>query len=148
MKKKIRVMIILLISIVIIDQISKILIINFLKEPIGNDYLKFEIVNNTGMAFGFNSGNTKNIFLTIFVLAIVLTFVKNQIERIDMKTTIVIGMVLGGAVSNLVDRIFRKGIIDFIKIYKIPTFNVADIAIVIGWILIIIFLIDYSRKTR
>ncbi len=148
MKKKIRVMIILLISIVIIDQISKILIINFLKEPIGNDYLKLEIVNNTGMAFGFNSGNTKNIFLTIFVLAIVLTFVKNQIERIDMKTTIVIGMVLGGAVSNLVDRIFRKGIIDFIKIYKIPTFNVADIAIVIGWILIIIFLIDYSRKTR
>ena len=148
MKKKIRVMIILLISIVIIDQISKILIINFLKEPIGNDYLKLEIVNNTGMAFGFNSGNTKNIFLTIFVLAIVLTFVKNQIERIDMKTTIVIGMVLGGAVSNLVDRIFRKGIIDFIKIYKIPTFNVADIAIVIGWILIIIFLTDYSRKTR
>lgn len=148
MKKKIRVMIILLISIVIIDQISKILIINFLKEPIGNDYLKLEIVNNTGMAFGFNSGNTKNIFLTIFVLVIVLTFVKNQIERIDMKTTIVIGMVLGGAVSNLVDRIFRKGIIDFIKIYKIPTFNVADIAIVIGWILIIIFLIDYSRKTR
>lgn len=148
MKKKIKVMIILLISIVIIDQISKILIINFLKEPIGNDYLKLEIVNNTGMAFGFNSGNTKNIFLTIFVLAIVLTFVKNQIERIDMKTTIVIGMVLGGAVSNLVDRIFRKGIIDFIKIYKIPTFNVADIAIVIGWILIIIFLIDYSRKTR
>ena len=148
MKKKIRVMIILLISIVIIDQISKILIINFLKEPIGNDYLKLEIVNNTGMAFGFNSGNTKNIFLTIFVLAIVLTFVKNQIERIDMKTTIVIGMVLGGAVSNLVDRIFRKGIIDFINIYKIPTFNVADIAIVIGWILIIIFLIDYSRKTR
>ena len=148
MKKKIRVMIILLISIVIIDQISKILIINFLKEPIGNDYLKLEIVNNTGMAFGFNSGNTKNIFLTIFVLAIVLTFVKNQIERTDMKTTIVIGMVLGGAVSNLVDRIFRKGIIDFIKIYKIPTFNVADIAIVIGWILIIIFLIDYSRKTR
>lgn len=148
MKKKIGVMIILLISIVIIDQISKILIINFLKEPIGNDYLKLEIVNNTGMAFGFNSGNTKNIFLTIFVLAIVLTFVKNQIERIDMKTTIVIGMVLGGAVSNLADRIFRKGIIDFIKIYKIPTFNVADIAIVIGWILIIIFLIDYSRKTR
>ena len=148
MKKKIRVMIILLISIVIIDQISKILIINFLKEPIGNDYLKLEIVNNTGMAFGFNSGNTKNIFLTIFVLAIVLTFVKNQIERIDMKTNIVIGMVLGGAVSNLADRIFRKGIIDFIKIYKIPTFNVADIAIVIGWILIIIFLIDYSRKTR
>lgn len=148
MKKKIRVMIILLISIVIIDQISKILIINFLKEPIGNDWLKLEIVNNTGMAFGFNSGNTKNIFLTIFVLAIVLTFVKNQIERIDMKTNIVIGMVLGGAVSNLADRIFRKGIIDFIKIYKIPTFNVADIAIVIGWILIIIFLIDYSRKTR
>lgn len=148
MKKKIRVMIILLISIVIIDQISKILIINFLKEPIGNDYLKLEIVNNTGMAFGFNSGNTKNIFLTIFVLAIVLTFVKNQIERIDMKTTVVIGMVLGGAVSNLIDRIFREGIIDFIKIYKIPTFNVADIAIVVGWILIIIFLIDYSRKTR
>ena len=105
-----------------------------------------EIVHNTGMAFGFNDGNIKNIFLTIFVLLIVLNFVKNQIERIDNKTTIALSLVIAGGISNLIDRIFRGFVIDFIKIYKIPNFNFADICIVLGWGFLIVFLIDYTKK--
>lgn len=147
MKNKIVKIIVIIVTIIIfIDQTSKILVSNLLSETIGNDFFKLEIVRNTGMAFGFNDGNIKNIFISIFVLAIVISFVKNQLERIDKKTGIAIAMAIGGAISNLIDRIFRGGVLDFIKIYKIPNFNLADFFIVVGWILIIIFLIDFSRK--
>ena len=147
MKNKTVKMIVIIVAIIIlVDQASKLLVSNLLTETIGNDFFKLEIANNTGMAFGFNDGNIKNIFISIFVLVIVITFIKNQLERIDKKTAIVIAMALGGAISNLIDRIFRGSVLDFIKIYKIPNFNLADMFIVIGWILIIIFLIDFSRK--
>ena len=147
MKNKTVKMIVIIVAIIIlVDQESKLLVSNLLTETIGNDFFKLEIANNTGMAFGFNDGNIKNIFISIFVLVIVISFIKNQLERIDKKTAIVIAMALGGAISNLIDRIFRGSVLDFIKIYKIPNFNLADMFIVIGWILIIIFLIDFSRK--
>lgn len=144
--KVVKGLIIVVIILIVIDQISKILVTNYLQESVGNEYFKLEIIKNTGMAFGFNDGNIKNILLTIFVLAIVINFVKNQIERIDNKTMIAISLVLSGGISNLIDRFFRGGVLDFIKIYKFPIFNVADICVVIGWILLVIFLIDFSRR--
>lgn len=147
MKNKIiKLIVIISVILILLDQTSKILVSNFVKEPIGNDYLKIEVVSNTGMAFGFNKGNIKNIIIAIFILAIVIKFIRDQIDRLDKKTAVAISMVLGGAISNLIDRFFRGGVLDFIKISKIPNFNLADFSIVIGWILIIIFLIDFSRK--
>ena len=147
MKNKTKKMLIIItICLIIIDQFIKIIAIKSLTDPIGNDFLGLEIVHNTGMAFGFNDGNIKNIFLTIFVLLIVLNFVKNQIERIDNKTTIALSLVIAGGISHLIDRIFRGFVIDFIKIYKIPNFNFADICIVLGWGFLIVFLIDYTKK--
>ena len=144
--KIVRSLIIIITILIVIDQLSKFLIIFLVPEGIGNDYLKIETVKNTGMAFGFNEGNVRNIFLTIFVLAIVINFIKNQLERLDKKTIITLSLVLAGGISNLIDRFFRGGVLDFIKIYKFPTFNIADLYVIIGWVLLIIFLIDFSKK--
>ncbi len=147
MKNKIvRGLLIIVITLIVIDQVSKILVSNFLKEPVGNEFVGLEIVTNTGMAFGFNEGNIKNILLTIFVLIIIIRFVKNQIERIDTKTMVAISLVLAGGIGNLIDRFFRGGVLDFIKLYKIPIFNLSDVFVVLGWILLVIFIIDFTRK--
>lgn len=148
MKNKIIKLIVILVAIlVILDQASKLLVGNLVTEPIGNDTLKIEIISNTGLAFGFNDGsNVKNIFIMLFVLFIVIKFVKDQIELIDTKTAVALSMVLAGGLSNLIDRIFRGAVLDFIKIFKFPIFNIADILVVVGAILLIIFLVIFTRK--
>ena len=147
MKNKIvKIIIIVVIGLIIIDQLTKFLITKYIVESVGNDFIKIEVVSNTGMAFGFNSGNKKNIFVSSIVLIIVICFIKNQLERIDTKTGIALASILAGGISNLLDRFFRGSVLDFIKIYKFPIFNIADICVVLGWVLLIVFLIQYSRK--
>lgn len=144
--KVIKILVIATILLIMIDQASKLMARNLLGENvIGNDDLGLGIVFNTGMALGFYDGNAKNIVLTSFILIIVCTFIKNQIERIDVKTAFALSLVVAGGVSNLVDRIFRKGVLDFIKSFGVA-FNLADIFVIVGWILLVKFLIDYQKE--
>ena len=146
--KMLKIAIIVCVIIIAIDQLSKVLISNFVPETVGNEYFSIEITKNTGMAFGFNSGNTKNIVLSTFVIFIMITFIKNQRNQLDEKTLVAISMVVGGGISNIIDRIFRGGVFDFIKILFIPNFNVADLCICTGWLLLVIFLVIYTRKVE
>ena len=145
-KKLLTIVITLCIVIIAIDQFSKFLVTKYVPEKIGNDYFAIEITENTGMAFGFNSGNTRNIILSLFVVFIIISFIKNQREQLGTKELIAISMALGGGISNIIDRFFRGGILDFIKILFIPNFNIADLCVCTGWVLIVIFLIIYTRK--
>ena len=134
--KTIKLLVIVVTILIIIDQTSKILVNNVLNgESIGNDNLGIIITSNTGMAFGFNDGNGKNIFLSICILAVIFSFIKNQLERIDTKTAVALSFAISGGISNLIDRIFRGGVFDFIRVFTI-TFNLADVLIVLGLSLI------------
>ena len=113
---------------------------------VGREFIKIEIAENQGIAFGINSGNNKNIIITIIVLIIIINFIRNQIERIDTKTNISVSMILAGGISNLIDRIFRGYIVDFISLNNFAIFNIADMFIVIGWILLIIFIIKFAKE--
>ena len=145
-KKVLKIVITVCIIIIAIDQLSKFLITQFIPSTVGNEYFGIEITENTGMAFGFNSGNTKNIFLSLIVIFIIISFIRNQREQLEPKVLVAISMALGGGISNIIDRIFRGGVLDFIKILFIPNFNIADLCICIGWILIVVFLIIYTKK--
>lgn len=146
-KKKIFLIIIIVLLIIIVDQITKYNVQNkYFEQDIKKGFFSIEVTQNTGLAFGFNDGNVKNIGLSIFALIIILNFVIKQFERIDYKTAVSIAFILGGGLGNLIDRFFRGSVLDFIKIYKIPNFNVADFFVVVGWILLVIFLIIYTRN--
>ena len=133
------------IVIVIIDQLSKILIINK-KIPVIPNFLEFNYTQNTGGAFGIGRINFILIISIIIIIVIIVFLIK---ENTKITNYIPFVLLLSGSIGNLIDRIFRGYVIDFIdvNIFNFPNFNIADICIVLGIILLIINIIkDGSKK--
>ena len=79
----------------------------------------------------------------------IVRFVSAQIDKLDKFTQISLSLVLAGGISNLLDRIIRGFVVDYINIkdfFQFPIFNLADICIVCGWIAFIVLTIKYMRK--
>ena len=108
--------------------------------------ITIEFIKNKGVAFGINQGNTKNIVITLLIICFILNYVKNQIKYIDEKTSFSLSLILAGGISNLIDRIIKGGVVDFISIKNFAIINVADFYIVFGLFLFIIFFIINIRK--
>lgn len=158
--------IIFLVSIIvfIVDIISKILVSNFMLEDqsikIINNFLYLTYAKNTGIAFSFLEGNMLFIIsMTLIIVVLLIKYVYNK--KLDLKEKISYGLVLGGAIGNLFDRIVYGYVIDFIDVYifgyDYPIFNVADSCVVVGIILILLLSFKSegsekdevnSRKTR
>lgn len=142
----------LILVLIIIDQVTKFLIIKDgvkFKELVP-DLLNLEYVENTGGAFGVAQGNIGTFIISnIVVLGIIIRFMFIQKDRIDLKTNIMLCFVLSGGISNLIDRIFRGFVVDFIEIIPIinfPKFNFADVYIVLGWVFLALFFAMYTIK--
>lgn len=147
LSKKIIIMAVLIIVLMIgLDQIIKTVVVNKFVEPVGFYLIKINYALNTGIAFGLNEGNNRNIVVTFIILILILNFVINQKDRIDRKTGISLCMITAGGISNLIDRFVYKGVVDYIDMIGFPIFNLADVYIVVGWILLVVSVISYSTK--
>ena len=93
-------------------------------------------VENSGVAFGIKVGSVWSfIIVNIVILGIIIKFMYSQLQELNNKTIIILSLVLAGGISNLVDRIFRGYVVDFLDITPIinfPVFNFADIMIVVA----------------
>ena len=127
--------------IIFIDQFTKYLMFQNHKIYINKDFLlfKLEFVKNYGAAFNIFSGS--RIFLSFIsiifsILLIYLISRKNPLNSIDLYSY---SFILGGTVGNGIDRISKGFVIDFINLNYInfPVFNIADISINIGFILLL-----------
>ena len=140
------IIIILSIIFLIIDQITKILVVNSLVPGENIEIIKniFSIIytNNTGAAFSILLW--KRIFLivvAILIIGILLYYIKKN--KVDGKLNIIaFSLIIGGSLGNLIDRIVRGYVVDFISIklgsYNFPIFNIADTLIVVGVFLLLI----------
>lgn len=134
--------------IVLMDQLAKLLVINYMTvgqsiHLIG-DFLLITYVRNPGAAFGMLPYNTLFfIIITIVVIGFIIYYYR-LLDHQHRWLRLALALQLGGAVGNLIDRIFRDGyVIDFIN-FTIwpPVFNIADSSLVIG---IAIFIIAFWR---
>jgi len=128
--------------VIFLDQLSKFLIGHFVKSNsvlLIKKVLYLTYVKNFGVAF--NMLNNKRFIIILFsviLLALIYNYMKNF--KNNKRNILAFGLVYGGIIGNLIDRVFLGYVRDFIdfKIINYPVFNIADSAIVIGIILLII----------
>ena len=129
-------------AIVAVDQFTKQLALNTLEgAPITliPRWLAFRLTYNPGGAFGFLHQAPWLFLVAGLVIVVVILVWAGRLE--DPRLITPLGLVLGGGVGNLSDRVFRDlggRVVDFIDLSFWPTFNVADMAIVFGVILIVL----------
>ena len=127
-----------------LDRYSKIKIINNFSENVLyiNDFVNFNLIWNTGIGFGFLSTNSNLIYNSITgVIFIVIVFLIYLILKSKTIDKILFSLILGGALGNAYDRLTYFAVPDFIDIHYKNfhwfTFNIADIFITVGIVLLI-----------
>ena len=130
----------------ILDRISKIKIINHQinnNRVYINEFINFDLIWNTGIGFGLFSSNSSLIYGVIsLIIGIVIIFLIYLMFKSELIDKIIFSIVLGGAVGNFYDRLIYSAVPDFIdfhfKSFHWFTFNIADIFITIGIIMLIL----------
>ena len=132
----------LFLTLVILDQVTKALVINFfnLYDSVALlPMINLTFVVNYGFAFGLlNNPSLNQILVSLVILAIIIYFLYLLIKTQDKIFQLTLTLILAGALGNFIDRIFRGFVIDFIDIYigkyHWPAFNIADSCITVGFI--------------
>ncbi len=135
------------------DQFSKFIIdSNFeysQRVDLLGEFLGLRYVRNTGVGFGLFSGLspiTISVIVSIILFVLISFTIKNK-DEIGGPTQFFIGMIIGGALGNLIDRIRFGYVADFIELFKFPAvFNFSDSFIVIGVILLILSILFKGKK--
>jgi len=135
----------LIFLVVLGDQLSKIWIINnfhlYDSLVIIPGYLSLTFLRNTGAAFSMLAGHPvwwrQSLFVSIAIIALLVLFlVQRKLGRQNPMYTTSLGLIAGGALGNLIDRLAYGSVVDFLDIYigrhHWPAFNVADSAITVG----------------
>ena len=141
LKKRFVFLIVLIV--ICIDQIIKNIVIH---------YNKIDYVLNSGGAFGLleNDGIVITIF-NVLLIACFVFFMLKYYAKLENILKVSFALIIGGGTGNLLDRMFRGNVIDYIdrnKIVKYPLFNIADICIVIGIFLVILYFIKKTIKEQ
>jgi signal peptidase II len=106
---------------------------------------------NSGIAFGINLPIWLQIIGSIIILVILLKlgdqYIFSENKRLFLKP-VLFGIIIGGAIGNLINRILQGYVIDFIVLKPIPVFNIADVGITVGLIGLFIAILINSKKQK
>ena len=148
----------IVISIFIIDRISKIYVIflekkNNISEIFLSKFLNIHLVWNEGIAFGLLSANDSNFYnILTFLIIVIIIILFYMITQSQGLQKYFLFMILGGAIGNVFDRILYKSVPDFIDFHINEfhwfIFNVADIFITIGVICMILTELIANNKNK
>jgi signal peptidase II len=143
-------------AVVLIDQLTKHWAVHRLSggrtvDVVGS--LRFNLTYNSGMAFsrGKGLGPVIGVIALVVIVALLASLRRNG----SILSTVGLGLLIGGAVGNILDRLFRDGngflggtVVDFIDLQWWPVFNVADSAITVGGIILVVGSLIGSKKAR
>jgi signal peptidase II len=145
------------IVVIVLDQLSKGWVVATLGPttmtrfiPVVGDGVRIAYSHNTGVAFSMFEGHPE--ILTVAALLIVagaIYFYATQLPNHRLGIQLIMGLIMGGAFGNLIDRIRLGYVVDFIQVGWFPIFNLADSAITVGAALLMLqFLRDEVAQRR
>jgi signal peptidase II len=130
--------------VVIADQLTKHWAVNELVDRDIDIFwtLRLNLAYNTGMAF--SRGEDLGPIIGVVALVVVVVLLLSLKRQPGRLTDVAVGMIVGGAVGNVIDRLFRQdawfrgGVVDFIDFQWFPIFNIADIGVTVGGALLVL----------
>ena len=143
-----RLALLLVVAVVVLalDVVSKHLAVDRLSDrgpvEVIDGVLHLQLVRNSGAAFGFASGLT--VVLSLVAVSVIVVILRAARALRSAGWAVALGLVLGGAVGNLLDRIFRNPglfrgrVVDFLELPHWPVFNLADSSIISGGVLMVL----------
>jgi len=138
-------------AVVAADQLTKALVNASLQRGEERDLIAgIKLVNtrNSGVAFGQlqDGGTIVGVVIAVALVALLVYFARHAAQRLMWLPT---GMLLGGALGNIVDRVREGAVVDFLKLPHWPAFNVADSSITIGVVILVVVMErgDRARAT-
>jgi len=142
--------------VITIDQVSKWLIVKNMELgtsiPIIDNVLYITSHRNRGAAWGILENKMWFFYIITVVFVGFIVFYMKKYAKTDRLLGISLGLILGGAIGNFIDRVFRQEVVDFIHVYifsyNYPVFNIADSALCIGVVLIIIQTLLEGKKMK
>lgn len=142
---------------IILDKITKIIATGYLKDQkdfvIIKDFFSFSYLENRGAAFGIFNNSTVILGIISLVFSVGLLIYLFKTKEKEKLYKVALAMIISGAIGNGYERLFNGYVVDFIMfhykdVYYFPTFNVADMLVVIGAFLlaILIYRSDDGKK--
>ncbi|MGL5715657.1 MAG: signal peptidase II [Paraclostridium sp.] len=141
--------ILIIIALIVIDQISKYLALNHLAEigsiPIIENVFHLTYVENRGAAFGMFQ-NSQTIFIIVAIGASIVGLYYLYNKKLNLLGSSAILLIISGAIGNLIDRVRLGFVVDYFDFRFIwdYVFNIADIFVVVGTILLCIYIILFE----
>ena len=146
-------------AVVLFDQITKLIVLRYLsyatEKVIVPGFFKFVHWGNTGAAWSMFNGNNNLLAIISLVALLVLFIFRSHFDTRSILGQISMGLIFGGIIGNLIDRLFRRHVIDFIYFFLqprdgreigFPAFNIADTAICTG--VGLLFLISWRQEMQ
>lgn len=136
---------------VAVDQLVKWEVVRHIKNqdiPVLGDFLHFTYEENTGAAFSLMTGKVWLLSLVALIMVVVCLYILLRQKLHAPLGNLALLLISSGGMGNLIDRLFRGHVVDFLYVKKInfAVFNVADSYVVVGAILLCIFLLREERS--
>jgi len=139
--------------VVLLDRITKLLIVNNMSlgesVEIIQGFFHLTYILNPGAAFGILAGQQWFFIVTAIIVLVFIIYFQNKLPADQRLLRICMGMIAGGAIGNLIDRLFLSVVVDFLDFKIWPyIFNIADSMIVVGGLLMVILVYRMDKAAE
>ena len=143
--------IIIIAASVILDQVTKTIVMNTMELyqtiPVIEDVFSFTYIHNYGAAWGMFSNHRWVFIILTAVALVIMPILLYKYRKVHFLFNFSLSLIIGGAIGNMIDRIGLGYVVDFLQATFIdfPVFNVADVCVVCGAIMMFIYIIFFDK---